>query len=308
MPKHAASAGRHAAPPAPRHGHGKKKRRAKRRDPWRASLASLLIAALGLAVWHLTRDAFIERREQKTFDSLAVIKAESAAAPAAGGVSEAATPAVAPAPGTPAPENSTVSVAEEKEKMVLPEYARLHELNREFFGWLTAEAVGVDFPVMYSPDRADYYLNRDFYGRRSNAGTPFIDGNCPPEGNFYLIHGHHMADGEIFGQLESYLIPGFAHEHPTITFDTLYEHREYEIVFAFRSQVHEDSVTGVFKYYECADLTDEASFNEYVRQVRAIAAVDTGAEVQYGDELLALSTCHYHVLEGRLVVVGKRIE
>ena len=45
-------------------------------------------------------------------------------------------------------------------------------------------------------------------------------------------------------------------------------------------------------------------FSEYVNQVRAAALYDTGVEVQYGDRLLALSTCSYHRKNGRFVVVA----
>ena len=38
------------------------------------------------------------------------------------------------------------------------------------------------------------------------------------------------------------------------------------------------------------------------------ALYDTGVTAQYGDELLTLSTCSYHVTNGRFVVVARRIE
>jgi sortase B len=34
---------------------------------------------------------------------------------------------------------------------------------------------------------------------------------------------------------------------------------------------------------------------------------DTGVTAEYGDEFITLSVCAYHVENGRLVVVGKRI-
>ncbi len=35
---------------------------------------------------------------------------------------------------------------------------------------------------------------------------------------------------------------------------------------------------------------------------------DTGVDASYGDEFITLSTCAYHVEDGRFVVVGKRIK
>ena len=189
----------------------------------------------------------------------------------------------------------------------LPQYAPLYELNPDFFGWLTIEGADIDYPVMYTPDRPEYYLERAFDGSFSYSGVPFIDEKCPAEGNFYLIYGHHMQNKTMFGHLPQYADPGFYEEHPVICFDTLYEEREYQVIAAFYSRIYNKEEAGVFRYYEYTDLTDETVFNEYIEQVRAAAIYDTGFSAEYGDELLTLSTCNYHTADGRFVVVAKRI-
>ena len=100
---------------------------------------------------------------------------------------------------------------------------------------------------------------------------------------------------------------GFWAEHPVIRFDTVYEQREYIVMAAFLSRIYGKEERGVFRYYEYFDLSDEAVFSEYVQQVKAAALYDTGITAEYGDELLALSTCNYHTADGRFVVVAKRI-
>lgn len=280
-------------------------------------LALLLAAIFCFSGYKLLDDLLTARREQNTFASLAALKTQNAATEAP--ATPAPTPSTEPTDAapvvttqepdrktepdvepTPAPEENT-------EPKPLPEYAQLYEMNPEFFGWLTAEAVELDYPVMHSPTRPEYYLNRDYYGEYSGSGTPFIDGRCPPDGNFFLIYGHRMQNKTVFGQLSKYTEESFRNEHPMIYFDTVYEHREYEIMAVFYSQIYLSGERGVFRYYDYADLTDEATFTEYVRQVKASAIYDTGIDAVYGDELIALSTCNYHAEEGRLVVVAKRI-
>lgn len=193
------------------------------------------------------------------------------------------------------------------ERLPLQQYVPLFEMNPDFFGWLSVEGTMMDFPVMYSPERPEYYLNHAFDGSSSSSGVPFVDGRCSADGNYYLIYGHHMRNKSMFGQLPKYADPSFYEEHPIIIFDTLYEQRKYQIVAAFYSRVYDKNETGVFRYYEYYDLSDNEVFEEYIEKVKTEAIYDTGIEVTYGDELLVLSTCNYHASNGRFVVVAKRI-
>ncbi|MBQ9685866.1 MAG: class B sortase [Oscillospiraceae bacterium] len=197
--------------------------------------------------------------------------------------------------------------SEQEQKTILDQYLPLYELNSDLFGWLCMDGTSVNYPVMYSPDRPDYYLNRAFDGSYSGSGVLFIDGRCPADGNYYIIYGHHMQNKTMFGQLPKYMDEEFRNEHPVFQFDTLYEHREYEIIAVFLSRIYDDNENNVFRYYEYTDLSDENIFTEYIREVKQAALYDTGISAEYGDDLLVLSTCNYHTADGRLVVVAKRI-
>lgn len=202
--------------------------------------------------------------------------------------------------------SSAASTDSPRERTPLQQYLPLFEMNPDFFGWLSIEGTDIDFPVMYTPDRPEYYLERAFDGSFSYSGVPFIDERCSADGNYYLIYGHHMRNKTMFGQIPKYADQSFYEEHPLIRFDTLYEQREYRVVAAFYSRVYGKDETGVFRYYDYYDLSDEEVFDEYMNEVKAAAIYDTGVEVSYGDELLVLSTCNYHTDNGRFVVVAKR--
>lgn len=274
--------------------------------------AAFCFSAYKVISWFLTA-----RQEQSTFDTLTAIKTQGEMS----GQRIEPIPAPANAPTTTQkpevtemsesrdePKKETTPIpTEPPEPTPLPQYSQLYEMNPEFFGWLTIEAVEIDYPVMYSPTRPEYYLNRDYYGAYSGSGIPFVDGHCPAEGNYYLIYGHRMQNKTMFGQLAKYADESFCAEHSLIRFDTVYEQREYVVMAAFFSRIYDQSERGVFRYYEYFDLSDEAVFDEYVRLVKAAALYDTGIDAAYGDELLVLSTCNYYTAEGRFVVVSKRI-
>ena len=191
----------------------------------------------------------------------------------------------------------------------LRKYDPLYNANKDFFGWLKIEGTQIDYPVMYKPEDGEYYLHRDFYGNYSESGMLFIDGGCRADGKYYLIYGHHMRNGSMFGELPKYRDRSFYEEHKTIFFDTRYELRDYEVVAAFYSQIYDKAdEEGRFCYYNYTDLSTPQTFSEYVAAIKAISVYDTGVTPKYGDELIALSTCNYHTEDGRFVVVARRIK
>lgn len=202
---------------------------------------------------------------------------------------------------------NAIEMQEKSEAFILPQYLQLYEMNEDFFGWISIDESNINYPVMYTPNRPEYYIHRAFDGSESSGGVPFIDGRCVADGNYYLVYGHNMKNKTMFGDLPEYARREFYEEHPIIRYDTLYEEREYRVIAAFYSQISAGDATNAFRYYDYFDLRDEAVFDEYIRQIRKASLYDTGFESEYGDELLALSTCSYHTTNGRFVVVAKRV-
>lgn len=204
--------------------------------------------------------------------------------------------------------NMVLDTEEKNDDGSLRKYDELYNKNPDFFGWLKIEGTKIDYPVMYSPQDPEYYLHRDFYGKYSDSGMLFIDGECPRESNYYLIYGHHMNNGTMFGELPNYAKKEFYENHKIVFFDTRFENRDYEVVAAFYGKVYrEDDKAEHFRYYQYKNLSSEEKFNEYVKNVKANAIYETGITPTFGDELITLSTCNYHTEDGRFVVVARRI-
>lgn len=187
-------------------------------------------------------------------------------------------------------------------------FARLVERNSEFIGWISIEGTNLDFPVMYSPTRANFYLRHDFEGEYSNYGVPYLDEDCTitadGRSNNLIIYGHNMKTGTIFGCLTGYKEASYYAEHPLIEFDTLYGDATYEVFAAFAIDVVADTS---FPYNTYIDM-DETAFDEFVTQAKSRSDVDSGITPEYGDELLTLSTCEYSTSDGRYVVCARRVE
>lgn len=208
-----------------------------------------------------------------------------------------------------APQNvQTPESTAETENAILPKYQDLYAQNSDLVGWLTIDAIGVDYPVMQTPGDNEYYLRRGFDKVYSLAGSLFLDENCritSPSTANWLIYGHNMSDGSMFGQLDKYVEESFYREHPTFEFDTLYEEMQWQIVAVIRTQVGADDLP----YYTFFDASSERDWQAKYQAVMDLALYDTGVTAQYGDQLLTLSTCGTtsSTTDKRLAVIAKRI-
>lgn len=188
---------------------------------------------------------------------------------------------------------------------MLDKYVKLYQENKDLAGWISIEGMKIDYPVLQNADN-EYYLHHDFYGKDSKYGCLYVKDHADLQtGTNFVIYGHNMKDGSMFGDLDLYQKESFYKEHPRISFDTLYEERTYDIISVFRSQVY-NAEDDVFKYYQFYEADTQEEFNDFYNNIKALSLYDTGVEAQFGDTFLTLSTCAYHVQDGRFVVVAKR--
>lgn len=235
---------------------------------------------------------------------------------------------------TQAPSSSTeptVPPATEASVM-LPEYAAIYEKNNDLVGWLYIPALKIEYPVMQTPDRPDYYLRRDFYGNYNTSGCLYVREVCDvfaPSDNV-VIYGHAMKTGDMFGRLYYFRDKSYWEKNPYFTFDTLYGHYDYQIFAVFRTS----GTWGVgYPYHVFNDAASEEEFNKFIADIKGAAFTmdtsqvngeglylgsvyyDTGITPKYGDKLVTLSTCEYTVRDpgtntknGRLVIVAVQVD
>lgn len=190
---------------------------------------------------------------------------------------------------------------------VLDEYKNLLNKNKKLIGWVKIDDTNIDYPVMQTTDN-EYYLDHNLNQEYDKNGSIFMDKDCDvlkPSTNF-ILYGHHMKSGQMFGGLDKYQDQSYAEEHPYISFDTIYEHGTYQVMYVFRSRVYSEEDVN-FKYYQFIDALSETEFDSNMQEMAAMSLYDTGVTAEYGDRLLTLSTCDYQEKNGRFVVVAKKI-
>ncbi|MBQ6441264.1 MAG: class B sortase [Lachnospiraceae bacterium] len=205
-----------------------------------------------------------------------------------------------------ATETSTDTSAQPLPPERMEKYWQLYQRNNDFCGWLSIPETVVDYPVMHRTGDNDFYLSHNFDGEPDVNGLLVLDKRCSADGNedHLLIHGHNMKSGFMFGGLKNYKDPAYCAAHPTIRYDSLFNTREYEIFAVFLSSTNLADPQD-FHYYDYIQIDSEESFDAYVSSVRQQSLYPMDVSVEYGDDLLTLSTCDYTKDNGRLVIVAR---
>ena len=145
-------------------------------------------------------------------------------------------------------------------------------VNGDCIGWLSIDGTNISYPVMHTPSDPQKYLRRNFYGKYSQSGVPFLDGRCDLQSTNLIIYGHNMKNGTMFSDLKKYMDRDFLNAHRTVKFETLDGIRYFTVTKVLRT-----------------DITDAW----YDR----IAVED--------DRQLILSTCYGSGKDGRLLIIAE---
>lgn len=178
----------------------------------------------------------------------------------------------------------------------------LQEENPECVGWVSIEGTDIDYPVMWSPNDPDYYLDHSFEKTSNRHGVPFLDSRCNIEtADNLIIYGHHFVEGEMFSTLHKYASYSFYEDHPIITLETVEGISQYHIAAVLRvSGTVYSTRWSIFNSL----YMDEAQFEEMAQEIDAQTLYSTGVSPVYGDRLLTLATCEYTQKNGRLAIVA----
>ena len=189
-------------------------------------------------------------------------------------------------------------------------YAKLYGENQDFVGYLSAEGVNLNLPVVQT-DNDETYLNKNFYGSTTKYGCPFVTHLNNISYNHLdmntVIFGHHMNNGTIFGALDKYKTLAGYKSAPVITFNTLYKDYQWKIIAAFITNGYAKGDNNyIFPYY-FTNLSSTYKVSAYLSELAQRSLYDTGVDVLPTDKLLTLSTCSHEFDDARFVVVARLV-
>ena len=194
---------------------------------------------------------------------------------------------------------------------LLAYYNALAEENPDMIGWISIADTPVDYPVMYTPEEPQYYLNRSFDRKYTVEGIPFLDERCDagaPSDNL-IVYGHNMRSGRMFGTLSRYRDEEYRQAHSLISFDTLTERRMYRLYAGFVIRLagnEQDADTMCYRVDLTSDGEQLQALLDYASQHALF--IDPEVEPRLQDQLLTLSTCTSVRRNERFVLMAVRVE
>ncbi len=207
-----------------------------------------------------------------------------------------------PNQGTENEETPVTPVADEKPladaEPVRHDAEMLADRNEDCIGWVTVLGTGIDYPVMWTPQEPQKYLKRSFQGENSSYGVPFLDGRCPPESGNLILYGHNMFDGSMFTPL-IYFDSGDLGR--LVRLEIGGELREYEII----AVAHTTAKSPIYHYTEVDSIYGVAAF---LAAVKSECPGMASLSPQEGMEFVTLSTCEVSREDGRVLVIGRRVQ
>lgn len=207
--------------------------------------------------------------------------------------------------------NGSSGMENEKEVEVLAEYMPYYEQNNDFVGWISMYPY-IQYPVVQADDN-EYYLKHTFEGGVNENGTIFADYqgkiSATEMPHNTLLYGHNLITNNFFQPLSNFRKQGisFLKDNYILEFDTLYERNRYKIFSVFLTNTKTQHGE-VFSYWNQVYFTSKSEFNNFVAECLDRSYFYTGVDLQYGDELLTLSTCDFSMFSDmRLVVVARKV-
>lgn len=205
------------------------------------------------------------------------------------------TPSLTPTP-TPNPHAKELQHALSLVEINFPAWQRL---NKDVQAWIHNHAIGVDLPIVDSPDN-EYYLTRDidlsykamgslFFDYRNN--TDFSDPNT-------IIYGHNFDNGLMFSNLVWYKSQQFYKQNP---FYYLYTPEQvYRVDIAAGIVVSETDTT-----YLKVDFQSDMQYRSLIYLINDNSVIETGIDLSPHDQIVTLYTCTNDWQGQRFVLIGK---
>lgn len=180
---------------------------------------------------------------------------------------------------------------------------KLRKRNRDVIGWLSIPDM-LEQAVVQRDNT--WYLKRDYLGNHNANGALFLEEGISlwTRPDTYIIFGHNMKTGEMFGSLRLYEDLGYYRRHAVIVFNALYEDGKY-VVFAVADVDTEQHMSRYVPFMQLPGMEAEQR-NASIQKLKAISCIRSPIQADTDDQLLLLVTCEGSE-ENRRVVAARRL-
>lgn len=189
-------------------------------------------------------------------------------------------------------------------KQISKRFQKIRRMNKDIIGWLHINNL-VDEAVVQRDNK--YYLKRDYRGYHNTNGALFLDEICNIDDASpitFIIHGHNMKTGAMFGSLRDYQKLRTYLDNPFIQFDTMYADGAY-VIFAVSTANILEGAYGYSDFYRLSNC-GPTERERILGKLNKVSLYFSPINVQAEDDLLILTTCTGDANE-RFVIAARKI-
>ena len=114
-----------------------------------------------------------------------------------------------------------------------------------------------------------------------------------------------MINGSMFGTLKKFKSLDFYKANPTIEFSTLYKKSTYKIYAIFVLNASKADDNGYIYNISRNNFLNDDDFNSWVNEAYERSIINTGVDVELGDNIITLVTCVNDFDDARLVIMAR---
>lgn len=165
-------------------------------------------------------------------------------------------------------------------------------------GWIRLDDSNIDYPIVHGDDNF-FYMSHLPNKAPNSAGSIMMDISNEEDfsDTITVLHGHHMRNGNMFGNLEKLAKEGYFEEHPCFHLYTPKGDYDVQVIAGWTASARASGYPIAFE--------NEASFLEFVNYGRNNAVYVSDAETSLTDHYVLLSTCAYTFTNARFIVLAK---
>ena len=158
--------------------------------------------------------------------------------------------------------------------------------NTETVAWIQVNGTNISYPVVKHSDN-EYYLNHDFYKRKTNIGWVFGDyrDNFDEYNNNTIIYAHNLVNRTMFGQLP-FLLKKSWQSNPNnhyIKLSTKKENTIWKIFSVYRTKPTVDYLQSKFNSPE--------NYETFLNTIKKRSNYNFNVDLSATDYIITLSTC-----------------
>ena len=182
-------------------------------------------------------------------------------------------------------------------------FKKLQKINPEIFGWIYIPDTNIDYPLLQSNERDDFYLHSDIYRNYKYAGSLYSEycNSTDMDDRVTLIYGHNMIDGSMFANLHKFRDASFFNKHTKFYIYTPERRLTYQVVSAF--EYDDRHIMNTFNFSE------DKVFKEYLDTIQNPHSLSANVKTTLDhkltvkDKIVTLSTC-LDAGDGRYLLQG----